>query len=198
VEERAACAVLKQRFQAAGFTIEDNRLFDEDGVRFEIDGFDAQHRVGYEYATEEAGDSWDVDDAVIAALEERRTRGELYVLIVREVDAPDAESLGNAADAFLTELRDRGVGPRGAAPHPEPAHPEPAHPEPAHPEPAHPERRHGEPAGNEPAPIESAEVVPAGSSGKPRTTPSAASKPKASKAKAPAKPKPPKKKRARK
>src|SRR4051794_18502344 len=67
VEERAACALLKQRFEAAGFTIEDNRPFDEDGIRFEIDGFDAQHRVGYEYASEEAGDSWDVDDAVIAA-----------------------------------------------------------------------------------------------------------------------------------
>jgi hypothetical protein len=110
VEERAACALLKQRFEAAGFTIEDNRPFDEDGVRFEIDGFDPRHRVGYEYTTDEAGDSWDVDDAVIAALDERRRRGELHVLIVRAADAPDAESLGRAADAFLAELRECGIG----------------------------------------------------------------------------------------
>lgn len=109
VQERAACALLKQRFEAAGFTIEEHRPFDEEGVRFEIDGFDSRHRVGYEYATDEAGDSWDVDDAVIAALEERRKRGELHVLIVREADAPDAGSLGRAADAFLAELRERGV-----------------------------------------------------------------------------------------
>jgi hypothetical protein len=116
VEERAACALLKLRFEAAGFTIEDNRPFDEDGVRFEIDGFDARHRVGYEYATDEAGDSWDVDEAVVAALDERRKRGELHVLIVHEADAPDAESLGGAADAFLAELRERGVGPSTPTP----------------------------------------------------------------------------------
>lgn len=110
MEERVACALLKQRFEAAGFTIEDNRPFDEDGVRFEIDGFDPRHRVGYEYATDEAGDSWDVDDAVIAALGERHRRGEVHVLVLREADAPDAETLGRAADTFLAELRERGVG----------------------------------------------------------------------------------------
>ena len=184
MEERAACALLKQRFEAAGFTIEDNRLFDEDGVRFEIDGFDAQHRVGYEYLTEEAGDSWDVDESVIAALEERRKRGELYVLIVREADAPDAGSLGRATDLFLTELRDRGVGAPAAVPQAEPAHVEPAH---------------VEPAMVESAPPEAAEEERAGSSEKPRVkTRSASAKPKASKAKAPAKPKAAKRKSPRK
>jgi hypothetical protein len=110
VDERAACALLKQRFESAGFAIEENRAFDEDGVRFEIDGFDARHRVGYEYVSAEAGDSWDVDDGVIAALEERRGRGELHVLIIDETEAPDADALGAKADAFLAELRDFGVG----------------------------------------------------------------------------------------
>jgi hypothetical protein len=129
VDERAACALLKQRFEAAGFTIEDNRPFDEDGIRFEIDGFDPHRRVGYEYLTEEAGDSWDVDEAVIAALEERRRRGDLHILIVDESHAPDADSLTTAADAFLAELRARGVGPSSAAPA-EPTQPATA-PEPA-------------------------------------------------------------------
>lgn len=116
MEERAACALLRARFEAAGFHIEENRAFDEAGIRFEIDGFDAEHRVGYEYLTAEAGDGWDVDGTVIAALEARKQRGELFVLVVDEADAPDLESLGERADAFLDELRAREVIPEVAEP----------------------------------------------------------------------------------
>jgi len=114
VEERAACAQLKRRFEAAGFRIQEHQAFDEDGVRFEIDGFDAERRVGYEYITQEAGDGWDVDDDVIAALAERRKRGELHVLVIDEADAPDADALDRAIDGFLGELRDGGIGPAAA------------------------------------------------------------------------------------
>jgi hypothetical protein len=104
MQERMACALLKARFEAAGFHIAENVMFDEDGVRFEIDGFDAEARVGYEYVTEEAGDSWDVDDAVQHALAERRKNGELFVLVVSETEAPDEAAVGQRADAFLAEL----------------------------------------------------------------------------------------------
>jgi hypothetical protein len=104
VEERAACAQLKRRFEAAGFRIKENLAFDEDGVRFDIDGFDAERRVGYEYVTRESGDGWDVDDDVIAALAERRQRGELHVLVVDEDDAPDAAALDAVIDEFLKTL----------------------------------------------------------------------------------------------
>lgn len=115
VEERAACAQLKRRFEAAGFRIKENQTFDENGVRFDIDGFDAERRVGYEYVTKEAGDGWDVDDDVIAALAERRKRGELHVLVVDEADAPDAATLDEAIDEFLSALRDAGVKPSPAS-----------------------------------------------------------------------------------
>jgi hypothetical protein len=111
MEERAACALLRARFEAAGFHIEENQVFDEAGIKFEIDGFDAERRVGYEYLTGEAGDGWDVGDDVIAELEVRKQRGELFVLIVDEREAPDAEALGERADAFLDELRAREVIP---------------------------------------------------------------------------------------
>lgn len=120
VEERTACAQLKRRFEAAGFQIEENQLFDEDGVRFEIDGFDAKRRVGYEYVTGEAGDGWDVDAGVIAALAERKQRGELHVLIIDEADAPDAATLDTAIDEFLKTLPDGGADSDAPAP-PEPA-----------------------------------------------------------------------------
>jgi hypothetical protein len=105
MEERKAAALLKARFEAAGFTIKDNVALNEDGLRFEVDGYDAEKRVGYEYVTEEAGDSWDVDGDVIAALAERRKQGDLRILVVTEDEAPDAETLGKAADAFLAEVK---------------------------------------------------------------------------------------------
>jgi hypothetical protein len=114
VQERAACAQLKRRFEAAGFRIKEHQTFDEAGVRFDIDGFDAERRVGYEYLTKEAGDGWDVDDAVITALAERRKRGELHVLVIDEAEAPDAATLDNKIDEFLSALRDAGVPPEAA------------------------------------------------------------------------------------
>ena len=116
MDERAACAQLKRRFEAAGFQIRENQTFDEGGVRFDIDGFDAARRVGYEYVTEEAGDGWDVDGEVIAALAERRKRGELHVLIVDEADAPDAASLDHAIDEFLKTLPAAGAQAAAASP----------------------------------------------------------------------------------
>jgi hypothetical protein len=104
MEETAACALLKARFEAAGYRIEENIDFDEDGVRFELDGFDPDKRVGYEYVSSDAGDGWDVDDSVIAALAARRDKGELFVLVVDERDAPDPGALGAKADAFLAAL----------------------------------------------------------------------------------------------
>jgi hypothetical protein len=108
--ERDACALLKARFEAAGYTIAENQPFDEDGIAFEIDGFDAEARVGYEYVTDEAGDTWDVDDAVVAALAAHLRAGTLSVLVIGENDAPDAASLARAADAFLAGL----AAPKGA------------------------------------------------------------------------------------
>ena len=101
MDERNACALLKQRFEAAGFKIEENRPFEEEGVAFEIDGFDPEARVGYEYISAEAGDSWDVDGDVQAALEARRKKGEVHILFVDEADAAE---LGERADAFLAGL----------------------------------------------------------------------------------------------
>ncbi len=47
MQEREACALLKARFEAAGLHIAENVMFDEAGVRFDMDGFDAAARVGY-------------------------------------------------------------------------------------------------------------------------------------------------------
>jgi hypothetical protein len=123
MNEHDACALLKRRFEAAGLTIAENQMFDEDGVRFEMDGFDAARRVGYEYVTRDAGDDWDVDGEVVAALAARQARGELHVLIVDEREAADAAALDARITAFLAQVAAALAGkPAGkAAPPPTPA-----------------------------------------------------------------------------
>jgi hypothetical protein len=111
MEERQACALLKAKFEAAGFHITEHVSFDEDGVQFEIDGFDVGARVGYEYVTAEAGDGWDVDDSVKAALAARRGSGELYILVVEEAAAPDAAALTKVTEEFLAELENKAPTP---------------------------------------------------------------------------------------
>jgi hypothetical protein len=111
--EPDACARLKQRFEAAGFKIAEKHPFDEDGVTFEMDGFDAEKRVGYEFVSVEFGDSWDVDENVKATLAARMDDDELYILVIEEADAPDAAALDEKIDEFLGELEERGVGSAG-------------------------------------------------------------------------------------
>jgi len=126
--EKDACALLKARFEKAGYDIEENVAFDEDGIAFEVDGYDADKRVGYEYVTDEAGDSWDVGSDVVVALEAKRDAGELFILVVGEADAPDAAALGRAADLFLGQLevdkpKKKSAAPKKAAPKKKPAAP---------------------------------------------------------------------------
>ncbi len=170
MDERAACAQLKRRFEAAGFRIKENQTFDEGGIRFDIDGFDAARRVGYEYVTLEAGDGWDVDGDVIAALAERRRRGELHVLVVDEADAPDAASLDDAIDGFLQAL----PPPPAAAPAPPAAAVSSDEPEPLD----APELIDApDPEAAKPPPTPAAKPKPAAQATRPPPTPKAKKKP---------------------
>ncbi|MEZ4360459.1 MAG: hypothetical protein R3B48_09775 [Kofleriaceae bacterium] len=107
MDERTACAHLKQRFERAGFRVREHVDFNSHGLRFDLDGFDAEAGVGYEYCTAEAGDGWDVDEAVIAKLTELRASGELSILVVDEGDAPELPALDAAIDEFLAEVAAR-------------------------------------------------------------------------------------------
>lgn len=116
MEERKASELLKRRFEAAGFRIAESFDFNAHGLRFDLDGFDADAKVGFEYVTDEAGDGWDVDDDVIAKLTALRQSGELSVLVIDEAEAKDEADLTRLADEFLAELKDRGIGPSEAKP----------------------------------------------------------------------------------
>jgi hypothetical protein len=108
MNERDGAALLKGVFEAAGLAIEDDYPFAEGDVRVSLDGFDPARRVGYEYITTEAGDREEVTPEVVAELEARMRRGELFVLLVDERDVTDEASLRFAAEGFLAALRKQG------------------------------------------------------------------------------------------
>ncbi len=108
MNEREGCALLKERFTAAGLAIEEHVRLTEEGLDITLDGFDPVRRIGYEYVTTEAGDRAEITPEVVAALEARMLREELFVLLVDERDVPEPAALRFAAEGFLAILRQRG------------------------------------------------------------------------------------------
>ena len=101
LSEQDGVAVLTEVFRAHGYAIAHDVPFDEGGVAFNVDGWDAAARVGFEYRTHDADDKRDLTDSEIGALGARIERGELLLLIVDEVRIPDAATLRDFAERFL-------------------------------------------------------------------------------------------------
>jgi len=108
--EEAGCALLKARFEKAGYTIAERHKVAIGGAEIELDGFDPAARIGYEYITTEAGDRTEITPAVLEALEDAMARDEFYVLLIDETDAPDERLLTVAADRFLAAAGARLTG----------------------------------------------------------------------------------------
>lgn len=107
--EREGCEILRRCFTEAGLAIEEGYALHGEGVPVNLDGFDPARRVGYEFITTEAGDRAEVTPAVVAALDERMEKGELFVFLLDEAEVRDEASLRRAAGRFLDILRARGV-----------------------------------------------------------------------------------------
>jgi hypothetical protein len=105
--EKEGSDVLARVFAARGFVLARDVLFDEAGVSFTIDGWDADARVGFEYLTNEAGDHEDLTADEMGRLAMRMERGELYVFLVDETDVADVKELEEAANRFLDEVARR-------------------------------------------------------------------------------------------
>jgi hypothetical protein len=105
--EDEGCALLLSRFTEAGFAIEAPFHFHEGDIEVDLDGWDAEARVGYEYITREAGDHLQFTANTLASFEARVQNEELFVLLIDERDAVTADELDAAASAFLGELAKR-------------------------------------------------------------------------------------------
>lgn len=119
MNEQTGCAVLKERFVAAGLAILDDYplLVDEGaGLSLRVDGYDPERRIGFEYITTEAGDRQEVTPELIEALEARMRRAELFVLLVDEHDVLTPDDLRRAADGFLAKVAEHRMPGREPAP----------------------------------------------------------------------------------
>ncbi len=109
--EAQGCALLYDVFTRRGFTIATNVGFAEGegdlAVAFEIDGWDAAERVGYEFLSRSEGDHDDLTPAELDRLGARMARDELHIFVVDETDFDSAHALEIYADAFLDEVMRR-------------------------------------------------------------------------------------------
>lgn len=106
--EREGCQLLRHRFEAAGLSITERHALAVGDATIEVDGFDPERRVGYEYITTEAGDRAGITPAIVDELERQMVAGDLFLLLVDERDVPSPAVLERAADGFLAALRARG------------------------------------------------------------------------------------------
>ncbi|MHC4390069.1 MAG: hypothetical protein ACYTFT_09490 [Planctomycetota bacterium] len=112
--EQDGRALLKHRFEAAGFTIQEDHSLEVADTTVNLDGYDPEHKVGYEFLTTEEGDREEYTPAVLAELERRIRQGQLYLLLLDELDV-DAEGLLFAADHFLERVQLAAGGGESAA-----------------------------------------------------------------------------------
>lgn len=108
--EHEGCAILKEAFLAAGYDIADNVPFSEGDIQFNIDGFDAAARVGFEFITTEAGDRNELTPEMIAAVEKAIEKGALFLLLVDEEEIDAEDDLRNHARRFLDRVAERRRG----------------------------------------------------------------------------------------
>jgi len=92
--------------------VEENVPFTEAGVEFEIDGWDAKARVGFEYLTEEAGDHAELPPATVERLERAMEDESLFVFLIDESEGLDEAALSEAAEAFLDRVEGIRAGSR--------------------------------------------------------------------------------------
>jgi hypothetical protein len=115
LSEAAGCALLARLFRARGYAIRRNVRFDEPGVSFDIDGWDASARVGFEFLSSEKEDHDDLSLREFERLKDAERRGELFVFVVDEAEPLSAAALRASADAFLDEVAARTSSRRGSA-----------------------------------------------------------------------------------
>lgn len=102
--ETEGCALLRTLFEADGLQIVADYPLDLDGTTLVLDGYDPAARIGFEYITRSAGDRHSFTPEVIARLEARMAKGELFLLLIDEDDV-DEDAMRFAARHFLSRVK---------------------------------------------------------------------------------------------
>ena len=109
VNEREGSERLRDLFNEAGCSIVMNVPYELEAGPVTLDGWDAARKIGFEFITGEAHDRAEFSASIIAEIETRMGRGELYLFLLDEAVAPRPEALDRAARRFLEMLKSRGV-----------------------------------------------------------------------------------------
>lgn len=94
----AGRVVLKEAFEAQGYEIVENFwLLLEDGVSVELDGFDPEAQVGYEYLTEEDGIEPGPLDLLMRS-------NHCHIFLIDESQVADANDMLDAVFEFFRQI----------------------------------------------------------------------------------------------
>ena len=122
LSEIEGCDLLVRLFRSRGYSLQRNVRFREYGVEFDIDGWDPQARVGFEYLTSEDEDHDDLSLVEYQALMDEARRGGLSLFVIDEVEPISAADLEEKANEFLDAVttarstrRERKPTAKGAA-----------------------------------------------------------------------------------
>lgn len=92
--------VLREAFEAQGYLIVEDYWLELDGLRVQLDGYDPQARVGYEYVTDEDGVSAE-------ELERLMQQRHCWLFLIDDRRVPDASTLLEAVFEFFREAERR-------------------------------------------------------------------------------------------
>lgn len=101
LSEDEGCDLLARVFKSRGYAIRRNVRFRDLGIEFQVDGWDAKARVGFEFLSSEAHDHDDLTLGEFKRLMAAQQRGELALFVIDEAEQLTAPDLTAAAGEFL-------------------------------------------------------------------------------------------------
>lgn len=105
--EREGREVLRKVFEEAGLTIQEDFSMTLGSFYLNIDGYDPERRMGYEYITTEEDDRTVLHEALIEELDRLNEAGLMHLFLIDEQFIADRETLQLAGRAFLQEYLPR-------------------------------------------------------------------------------------------
>jgi hypothetical protein len=103
--------LLLERFQASGLNIKADCMLTVGGHVLEIDGWDGNARIGYEFLSLNDHKRAQYTRAAMSALEQAIGNGELAIFVVDVETVTSRDHLNFAVDAFLKAARTLVVQP---------------------------------------------------------------------------------------
>lgn len=101
LSETQGCDILFRLFTKRGYKIARNVPFEEGGVSFNVDGWDAEARVGFEFLSHESNDHMDISAAELDEIVRRNHDNELHIFLVNQAGIFDEAELERIASKFL-------------------------------------------------------------------------------------------------